>query len=76
MTTDGTQERQLAKLRKDLGEVVLSALADPHTVEICLNADGILWQERLGEQLQSIGTMSATCADAAVPPPTRSDSLL
>ena len=60
------RERQLAKLRKDLGEVFLAALADPDTVEICLNADGSLWQERLGEPLQPIGTMSASCADAAM----------
>ena len=66
MTGDGTLERQLTKLRKDLGEVFLAALADPDTVEICLNADGSLWQERLGEPLQPIGTMSASCADAAM----------
>jgi type IV secretion system protein TrbB len=66
MSTDGTYERQLAKLRKDFGDVFLTVLADPDTVEICLNADGTLWQERLGEPLQCIGTMSATCADAAM----------
>ena len=66
MDKDGTYERQLAKLRKDLGEVFLAALADPHTVEICLNADGSLWQERLGEPLQPIGSMSGSCADAAM----------
>src|SRR5580704_754259 len=63
---DGTHERNLAKLRKDLGEVFLAALADPETVEIVLNADGTLWQERLGESLQQIGTMTATAADAAM----------
>jgi type IV secretion system protein TrbB len=31
-----------------------------------LNADGTLWQERLGKPLETIGTMSATCADAAM----------
>jgi len=46
--------------------VFLSALADPETVEIVLNADGTLWQERLGEPLKEIGTMSASCADAAM----------
>jgi len=66
MNNDGTYERQLAKLRKDLGEVFLEALADPDTVEICLNADGTLWQERLRESLRQIGTMSASCADAAM----------
>ena len=66
MDKDGTSERQLAKLRKDLGEVFLTALADPETVEVILNADGTLWQERLGKPLQTIGTMSASCADAAM----------
>jgi P-type conjugative transfer ATPase TrbB len=66
MNPDGTVERQLAKLRKDLGDVFLAALADPETVEIVLNADGTLWQERLGEPLQCIGAMSVSCADAAL----------
>jgi Flp pilus assembly CpaF family ATPase len=44
----------------------LIALADPETVEIVLNADSTLWQERLGEPLQLIGTMTASCADAAM----------
>ncbi len=66
MDTDGAYGRQLAKLRKDLGEVFLAALEDSETVEIVLNADGTLWQERLGEPLEPIGTMSASCADAAM----------
>jgi type IV secretion system protein TrbB len=63
---DGTYERQLAKLRKDLGEVFLAALADPDTVEIMLNADGALWCERLGEQIRPIGTMTGNSAEAAM----------
>jgi Flp pilus assembly CpaF family ATPase len=66
MTNDPTNERNLAKLRKDFGPVFLAALEDPETVEIVLNADGTLWQERLGEPLQQIGTMTATAADAAM----------
>jgi P-type conjugative transfer ATPase TrbB len=66
MTTDSTLERNLEKLRKDFGPVFLAALADPETVEICLNADGSLWQERLGEPLKQIGTMTASAADAAI----------
>jgi P-type conjugative transfer ATPase TrbB len=64
--TDSTLERNLAKLRKDFGDVFLAALADPETVEIVLNADGTLWRERLGEPLVQIGTMTATAADAAI----------
>jgi Flp pilus assembly CpaF family ATPase len=63
---DATFERNLEKLRKDFGEVFLVALADTETVEIVLNADGSLWQERLGEPLQRIGTMGAICADAVM----------
>ena len=66
MVSDGTQERQLEKLRRDLGEVFLAALADPATVEILLNADGNLWQERLGEPLRPIGTMIASRAEAVL----------
>jgi type IV secretion system protein TrbB len=66
MTADATHERNLAKLRKDFGEVFLAALADSDTVEIILNADGTLWQERLGESLQRVGSMIANAADAAM----------
>jgi type IV secretion system protein TrbB len=64
--SDSTHERNLSKLRRDFGETFLVALVDPETVEIVLNADGTLWQERLGESLQHIGTMTATAADAAM----------
>jgi P-type conjugative transfer ATPase TrbB len=66
VASEGTQERQLEKLRRDLGEVFLAALGDPSTVEILLNADGTLWQERLGEPLRPIGTMTAARAEAAL----------
>jgi type IV secretion system protein TrbB len=63
---DGTYERQLAKLRKDVGEVFIAALADFDTAEIMLNADGTLWQERLGEHIRPIGAMSGSSAEAAM----------
>jgi P-type conjugative transfer ATPase TrbB len=66
LNPDITLERNLAKLRRDFGETFLAALADPETVEIVLNADGTLRQERLGEPLRVIGTMTATAADAAM----------
>ena len=53
----------MEKLRRDFGQVFLAALADPDTVEIMLNADGTLWQERLGEPMRQIGTMSPTSAE-------------
>ena len=41
MNPDGTLERQLAKLRKDLGEF-FGGRAHPDSVEVVLNADGTL----------------------------------
>jgi hypothetical protein len=54
----GTVERQQEKLRRDFGEVFLAALADTETVEILLNPDGTLWQERLGQRPIQIGSMA------------------
>src|SRR6516225_10116507 len=62
----GTNERQLEKLRRELGEVFLAALVDPETVEILLNPDGTLWQERLGEKPVQIGSMTRTRAEAVL----------
>lgn len=58
--------RAKEKLRRDLGPIIEKALADPKTVEIMLNADGKLWQERLGEKMRCIGTMSAGRAEAVI----------
>jgi type IV secretion system protein TrbB len=66
MTPDCARDRNISKLRKDLGDTFLAALADPATVEIILNSDGVLWQERLGEPMKPIGTMRAASADAAM----------
>ncbi len=52
------------KLRRDLGHAVLTALADPQTVEIMLNADGVLWQECLGNKMLPIGKMLPSRAEA------------
>jgi hypothetical protein len=48
VTTDKTHQEPLTKLRQDLGEVFVAALADPATIEMLLGSDGTLWQERLG----------------------------
>ena len=54
------------KLRRDLGDSVLAALADPQTIEIMLNADGILWQECLGNKMLPIGKMLPSRAEAVM----------
>lgn len=58
--------RAIEKLRRDLGPVVMVALNDPKTVEVLLNPDGTLWQERLGERMCQIGTMTPQRAEAVV----------
>jgi P-type conjugative transfer ATPase TrbB len=63
---DGTQERQLEKLRRELGETFLTALFDSQTVEIFLNADGTLWQERLGEKPKQVGALTRPRAEAVM----------
>jgi type IV secretion system protein TrbB len=62
----GTVERQLEKLRRDFGDVFLAALADRETVEILLNPDGTLWQERLGGAPMQIGSMARTKAESVL----------
>src|ERR1700750_3300265 len=63
---DAAQGRRLEKLRRDFGPVFLAALNDPDTIEILLNADGTLWQEKLGGTMQPIGRMSPTRAEAVM----------
>lgn len=53
-------------LLRDLGEDFLNAFKDPKTIEILLNADGQLWQERLGEKMQRIGKLSAAKARSVI----------
>jgi type IV secretion system protein VirB11 len=59
-------DRARAKLARDLGDEFLCTLHDPRTVEIMLNADGRLWQERLGEPMRCFGTMRAATAQSII----------
>lgn len=60
------KERANRKLERDMGPVLLAALHDPKTVEIMLNADGRLWQERLGEAMKSIGELRPAQGEAII----------
>ncbi|PHV05426.1 P-type conjugative transfer ATPase TrbB [Janthinobacterium sp. BJB412] len=59
-------ERAKRKLERDMGPVLLAALHDPKTVEIMLNADGRLWQERLGEPMKCIGSLRPAQGEALI----------
>lgn len=59
-----TLDRIKAKLLRELGSHLSSALEDPHVIEIMLNHDGKIWIERLGKGMIQEGTMSASSAEA------------
>ena len=59
-----TQDRACRKLERDLGNFLLLALQDPETVEIMVNADGRIWQEKLGQKIQHIGHLQSAQAEA------------
>jgi type IV secretion system protein VirB11 len=55
-----------AKLRRELGDSVLSALDDPRAEDIALNPDGRLWVKRQGAGFSYAGEMFAAQAQAAI----------
>ncbi len=59
-------ERAKKKLVRDMGPLLMAALNDAKTVELMLNADGKLWQERLGEGMTCIGTLRPAQAEAII----------
>jgi P-type conjugative transfer ATPase TrbB len=52
------------KLLRELGPNIREALADPRVIEIVLNPDGKLWVEKLGEDMQVVGAMASSNAEA------------
>lgn len=66
MDYESIKERAKRKLERDFGPELLAALNDPKTVEIICNADGKLWQERLGEPMKCIGMMRLAQAQAII----------
>lgn len=56
------RRRLIDKLQRELGPEVLRALEDPAVVEVMLNPDGKLWQDRHGTGMEEIGRMAPTRA--------------
>lgn len=48
--------RLIEKLKRELGPVVLSALADPSVVEVMLNGDGSIWLDVVGKGMINTGS--------------------
>jgi len=64
--TQTVRDRAISKLERDIGEAMSLALNDPKTVEVMLNADGVLWQERMGEPMRSIGRLRASQGESII----------
>lgn len=58
--------RLIDKIRRELGELVVSALEDPNVLEISLNPDGILFVERFGESMLEVGKIAPAQSEAAI----------
>lgn len=54
------------KLRRELGDVVLRALTDERTEDICLNPDSALWVKRINEPFECVGQMPPGQAQTAL----------
>lgn len=54
---DAARKRKNEKLIRELGPVVMGALGDSQIVEIMLNPDGTLWEDRHGSGMNMIGQM-------------------
>ncbi len=62
----GYKDRIIVKLERDLGPAILNALREPSTIEVMVNADGKIWQERLGRTMACIGMLPASKAEAII----------
>src|ERR1035438_4879009 len=63
---DEQHQRLEVKLRRELGEQVLSLLADDRTEDVLLNPDSSLWVKRMSEGFQRVGSMSPAQAASAL----------
>lgn len=59
------KDRAKRKLERDASQIVF-ALQDPETVEIMVNADGRIWQEKLDQKIACIGNLQAAQAEAVI----------
>ena len=63
---DEQHSRLETKLKRELGEAILSLLAEDRTEDILLNPDSSLWVKRRGEGFVRVGEMPATQAMSAL----------
>ena len=56
--TEEVTRRNLAKLRREMGEQVRAAMDDPQVVEVMLNPNGSVWTDTLGKGMEYLCDMS------------------
>lgn len=66
MNASRSHLRLVRKLQDALGETICSALEDTSVVEIMLNPDGKLFVERLGQGIDSMGTLQPGAAEIII----------
>jgi len=66
VTSIDQQARLEAKLRRELGDLVLRALSDERTEDIVLNPDSRLWVKRQCEGFECVGEMQPAQAQSAM----------
>ncbi len=59
------KDRAKRKLERDAG-IIVAALQDPETVEVMVNADGRIWQEKLGQKISCVGNLQPAQAEAVI----------
>lgn len=52
-----------SKLERELGDIILAALRDPEVVEVMLNPDGKIWEDRFTTGMRVIGEMTPVRAE-------------
>jgi type IV secretion system protein VirB11 len=60
------ERRLIAAMRQALGPAVCDRLDDVGVVEVMLNADGKLWEDRLGEGMRPFGVLQAVAAESFI----------
>ena len=63
---DEQHSRLEAKLKRELGDMVLELLSDDATEDIVLNPDSALWVKRMGEGFRRVGSMPPAQAASAL----------
>src|SRR5215469_5790124 len=66
VTSIDQQARLAAKLRRELGDLVLHALSDERTEDVVLNPDSRLWVKRQCEGFECVGEMPPAQAQSAM----------